>query len=283
MRCLRTASASGNHGGPACYSASPLASTSVIAGWLKSKRAERERWIEDAKARSAPNWPAPASLAGVRAALSTSTASGGRYSARDLAFEAGDGRTASGIQVETVAECYAALGIVHSLWTHIPGEFDDYIATGRRNDHRSLHTAVIGPGAPLEVQIRTREMREHAELGRGAPAVRKAPARRVRLPAEDQLAATAARNRRARAGSPTCSMDCRPRSRIASAALSPKGEVVDLPRGATPLDYAYQVHTDLGHRCRGAKVNGRMASLTQLLSRTATPSRSSPANNRTEP
>ena len=172
--------------------------------------------------------------------------------------------------VESVPDCYAALGTVHGLWTYIPGEFDDYIATPKGNFYRSIHTAVIGPeGKSVEVQIRTREMHEHAELGvaahwtykeGGAPDAqyqRKVEwVRRLLEPSRaegpdadrellEQMSAELFQDR--------------------VYVLTPKGEVVDLPHGATPLDFAYHLHTSLGHRCRGAKANGRIVPLTHVL------------------
>jgi GTP pyrophosphokinase len=171
--------------------------------------------------------------------------------------------------VDTIAECYAALGVVHGLWQYIPGEFDDYIATPKGNQYRSLHTAVVGPGQlPLEVQIRTREMHEHAELGVAAhwqyKEGRKAEASfQQKMVWLRQLLEPAPRD----GAEPDLLAGLQAEvfeDRVF--ALSPKGEVVDLPRGATPLDFAYQVHTSLGHRCRGARVNGRMVTLDFKLS-----------------
>jgi GTP pyrophosphokinase len=172
------------------------------------------------------------------------------------------------ILVETVPECYAVLGQVHSLWPYIAGEFDDYIANPKGNFYRSLHTAVMGPGnEPLEIQIRTREMHEHAELGvaahwrykeggRGDPAFEQKInwLRQLLTPGED---AEADRD-----------LLDQLRTEIFEDrvyAFTPAGDVVDLPAGATPLDFAYQVHTSIGHHCRGARVNGRMVQLTQPL------------------
>ena len=173
------------------------------------------------------------------------------------------------ILVESIADCYAALGIVHSKWTYIPGEFDDYIATPKENSYRSLHTAVIGPGKePLEIQIRTHEMHRHAELGVAAhwrykegaaanPAFERKISwlRQLLEPPEGE-------------GSEGDFID-RIKSEIFEDrvyAVSPKGDVVDLPKGATPLDFAYHVHTEVGHHCRGAKVNGRIVPLTFQIS-----------------
>ena len=166
------------------------------------------------------------------------------------------------ILVEDVNECYAALGIVHNLWSYIPGEFDDYIANPKENDYRSLHTAVVGPeGKTVEIQIRSRDMHKHAELGVAAhwrykeggssPAAFDHKIRFLRQLLEptgdsvdllDQI------------------RDDFFEDRIY--AVSPKGDVVELPANATPLDFAYHVHTQVGHRCRGAKINGRIVPLT---------------------
>jgi GTP pyrophosphokinase len=172
------------------------------------------------------------------------------------------------VQVEQVADCYAALGVVHGLWPHIPGEFDDYIATPKENNYRSIHTAVIGPeGKVVEVQIRTREMHENSELGIAAHWRYKEGARadegfdrkvawlRSLLEWKDEVAAAS-------------DFVDQFKSEVFSErvyVLTPKGAIVDLPAGSTPLDFAYHVHTDVGHRCRGARANGRMVPLTYKL------------------
>jgi GTP pyrophosphokinase len=168
------------------------------------------------------------------------------------------------VLVADVPTCYAALGVVHTLWPHVSGEFDDYIARPKGNDYRSLHTAVIGPeGKTLEVQIRTHEMHAHAELGVAAhwrykeggagdaAFERKVAAMRALLETRGDSEDDAA----FMAGMRTEILDDR------VYLLTPQGKVVDLPRGATVLDFAYHVHTDVGHRCRGAKVNGRIVTL----------------------
>jgi GTP pyrophosphokinase len=167
------------------------------------------------------------------------------------------------VLVDSVADCYAALGVVHTLWPHLPGEFDDYIARPKGNDYRSLHTAVIGPhGKTLEVQIRTFEMHRINELGVAAHwrykeggsgdsefEAKIAWMRRLLEPRGESDSELAA-------GLQTELLEDR------VYVLTPRGEVVDLPRGATVLDFAYHVHTEVGHRCRGAKVNGRIVPLT---------------------
>ena len=172
------------------------------------------------------------------------------------------------IAVDDVAACYAALGIVHALWAPIPSEFDDYIARPKANDYRSLHTAVVGPeGRTLEVQIRTHEMHAQAELGVAAHWKYKegkgggdafdrkiAWMRRLLDGASDG----------AGDGALADDLDAElVEDRVY--ALTPKGEVVDLPQGGTVLDFAYHVHTMVGHRTRGAKVNGRIVPLNHAL------------------
>jgi len=241
-----------------------------VAGALNERRADRERYIAALCAELA----AQLAQAGVQAEVY------GRpkhiYSIyrkmqrKQLDFSQLFDVRAVRVVVGTVPECYAALGIVHGRWPYIPGEFDDYVATPKGNGYRSIHTAVIGPQAlSVEVQIRTREMQEHAELGvaahwtykeggpRDAQYQRKIEwVRRLLEPGEGPAADA---DRDLLEGMRTELFGDR------VYALTPRGEVIDLPRGATPLDFAYQVHTSLGHRCRGAKVNGRIVPLTHTL------------------
>jgi len=172
--------------------------------------------------------------------------------------------------VEEVGQCYQALGIVHSLWRPIPQEFDDYIANPKDNMYRSLHTAVIGPGGrPLEVQIRTWEMHRTAEYGIAAHWRYKEQNTRRDVEFEDKIAWLRQL------------MDWRQEINNAEDfvnsmktdvfmdrvyVFTPAGEIKDLPRGATPIDFAYAIHTEVGHRCRGARVNGRLVALNYKLS-----------------
>ncbi len=168
------------------------------------------------------------------------------------------------VLVPKISDCYAALGVVHTIWQPIPQEFDDYIAIPKENGYRSLHTAVIGPqGKSLEVQIRTVEMHKESELGVAAhwrykeggktdPRLQKKLffLRQIlenvdELPGEDALKSALFEDR--------------------VYVFTPKGKVIDLPLGATVLDFAYQVHTDIGHRCRGAKIQGQMVPLNRAL------------------
>lgn len=168
------------------------------------------------------------------------------------------------VLVNTVQECYAVLGAVHSTWQHVPKEFDDYIANPKENGYQSLHTAVIGPGGkPVEVQIRTRQMDEDAELGVAAHWRYKEGG-----PQDQRMQRNINNLRQLLESQDEDSFLESVASEVFNDRVfvfTPNGDVIDLPSGATPLDFAYQVHTEIGHRCRGAKVNGRIVQLTTSL------------------
>ncbi len=174
------------------------------------------------------------------------------------------------VAVDDVAACYAALGVVHALWLPVPSEFDDYIARPKANDYRSLHTAVVGPEArTVEVQIRTHEMHAQAELGVAAhwrykegKGSDKAFDRKIAWMRRllDNAADSGVGAAPSLAGELGAALA---EERVYT--LTPKGEVIDLPRGGTVLDFAYHVHTMVGHRTRGAKVNGRIVPLSHQL------------------
>jgi GTP pyrophosphokinase len=171
------------------------------------------------------------------------------------------------ILVDKIQDCYAALGIVHSLWQHVPKEFDDYIATPKENGYRSLHTAVIGPeGRTLEIQIRTHQMDQEAELGVAAHWIYKEG---TKLDSNYQKKINAFRKIIDLAdGGTTDEVNETLKQEIEEDRIyvfSPKGDVIDLPNGSTALDFAYHIHTELGHRCRGAKINGRIVPLNQPI------------------
>jgi GTP pyrophosphokinase len=243
-----------------------------IAGMLEERRSERERFVEQAIAELADEL----ARAGVRAEVT------GRpkhlysiYSkmrAKSLDFS--EIHDASGVRVivEEVKDCYAALGIVHNLWVPIPREFDDYISRPKANLYRSLHTAVIGPdGRTLEVQIRTHEMHRDAEVGMAAHWRYKEGGRRPRGkgdPRDERIAWL--RQMLAWRDEIVDASDWKQQAKEAVVddevyVLTPLGKVVDLPQGATPVDFAYALHTDIGHRCRGAKVNGAIVTLDTTL------------------
>lgn len=174
--------------------------------------------------------------------------------------------------VGRLEDCYAALDVAHRLWTPIPGQYDDYIAKPKANLYRSLHTAVTGPGGrPLEIQIRTREMQRIAELGIAAHwRYKEGRDRDRRFDVEERV--TWLRNLLDwRRGLSELSEDplraVRSRKQTSLVyVFTPGGDVIELPEGSTPVDFAYRIHSQVGHRCRGARVNGRMVPLTTRLS-----------------
>src|SRR5690554_2940798 len=174
------------------------------------------------------------------------------------------------VLVNTVADCYAVLGIVHSLWRHIPHEFDDYIANPKENGYQSLHTAVIGlEGKAMEVQIRTFKMHEDAELGVCAHWLYKGTDRNNKSSGYDAKINWLRQvlEWQEELGDLSGLAD-HLKSDVASDRVyvfTPEGHVVDLPQGATPVDFAYRVHTEIGHACRGARVNSRIVPLTYPL------------------
>ena len=187
---------------------------------------------------------------------------------KDVAFEKLYDIRAVRVIVGDVRECYTVLGVVHDLWQPIDGEFDDYIARPKSNGYRSLHTAVVGPeGRTLEVQIRTREMHEHSELGVAAHwRYKEGPRSDKKFDAKIAwLRQVLAWKNEVLAGEG--GVDAKKRGLFEDTiyVLTPQGRVVDLPAGSTPIDFAYHVHTDLGHRCRGAKVDGQMVPLDYKL------------------
>ena len=187
---------------------------------------------------------------------------------KDLDFDELFDVRAVRVLVDDIPGCYSVLGLAHSLWQPIPGEFDDYITMPKGNNYQSLHTAIIGPeGKVVEVQIRTYEMNEHAELGVAShwrykeggpndPAFdnKIAVMRQLLESGEDKLDDESLLESFKSAAS---------EDRVY--VLTPGGKVLDLTLGATVLDFAYQVHTEVGHRCQGAKVNGRIVPLTHQL------------------
>jgi GTP pyrophosphokinase len=167
--------------------------------------------------------------------------------------------------VNTKAECYLVLGMVHNLWRPIPGEFDDYIAAPKDNFYQSLHTAVLDSlGKTIEVQIRTWDMHEHAEYGIAAHWRYKEGNKGQDIEYERRLSFL----RRLMEFGPDIDDAETFVNTIKTEvfqdrvyAFTPKGDIYDLPVGSTPIDFAYHIHTEIGHRCRGAKVHGRLVSL----------------------
>jgi GTP pyrophosphokinase len=234
----------------------------LIAKTLKEKRDERESFIDELKTTLGDELTRNDITADISGRPKHIFSIYKKMQRKDRGLDRIFDIRAVRVLVNDVSECYAALGIVHNLWSYLPGEFDDYIANPKDNNYQSLHTAVIGPGGQtVEVQIRTHEMHRHAELG------------------------VAAHWRYKEGGTASASFDQKihllrnllePTDRDGDLleqirgdifedrvyAVSPKGDVVEMPANATPLDFAYHVHTQVGHRCRGAKVNGRIVPLT---------------------
>jgi len=244
----------------------------AIARMLDERRLDRQRYIEDVVALLERELAA----AGIRAEVtgrpkhiySIWSKMRRKQSGIDALYDI----RAVRILVDDVKDCYTALGIVHHLWTPLAREFDDYIAKPKANNYRSLHTAVIGPeGKPLEVQIRTFEMHQHSEYGvaahwrykeGGQKGMRRDPAFEDRIAWLRQVLdwkdAVADASEWLAAFKSSLFTDT-------IYVLTPQGRVVDLPVGATPVDFAYAVHTSLGHRCRGARVDGAMVPLNHAL------------------
>jgi RelA/SpoT family (p)ppGpp synthetase len=169
------------------------------------------------------------------------------------------------IIVPEIADCYAALGVVHTLWRPIHGEFDDYIANPKDNQYQSLHTAVMGPeGQALEVQIRTPEMHRIAEIGVAAHWRYKSQTRKDDA-YERKIAWLRSvidwQTQEKNEGTDFLNTVKEDLFKDRVYVFTPKGEVIDLPAGSTPIDFAYLVHTEIGHRCRGARVNDRLVGL----------------------
>ena len=242
-----------------------------IARLLDERRLDRQHYVDQVRSKLERELAAAGIKAEVTGRAKHIYSIWNKMRRKDAGIESLYDIRAVRILVDSVKDCYAALGVVHNLWTPIAREFDDYIAKPKPNDYRSLHTAVIGPEAkPLEAQIRTFEMHRQSEYGvaahwrykEGATAGRLDPGfeekiawlRQV-LDWKDAVADAGEWLQQFKSSLFTDTIYV----------LTPQGKVVDLPRGATPIDFAYAVHTSLGHRCRGARVDGAMVPLNYVL------------------
>ncbi len=188
---------------------------------------------------------------------------------KDASFDAIRDLRAVRVIVEDIETCYKVLGIFHMHFQPLPGEFDDYIAAKKPNNYQSLHTAVVyTDGIPLEIQIRTWEMHNNAEYGVAAHWRYKENGSLISTNYEQKVSMMR--------GLLAWSQDIEDNQELLEGmrsgvfrdrvyVLTPRGDVVDLPYGSTPIDFAYQVHTNIGHRCRGAKINGKLVSLDYIL------------------
>lgn len=232
-----------------------------VARLLEEKRGQREERVLSAVA----GLEAALRAAGIQGVVSGRpkhiASIAAKMSAKDLEFDRVFDQRALRVVVERISECYEVLDLVHRRWRPIEGEFDDYIARPKPNGYQSLHTVVEdADGRPLEIQIRTRAMHEQAELGVAAHWRYKEAAGDDRAESEK-----IAWLRRLLDWQRDVDPAERPEAADRVYALTPQGRVVELPRGATAIDFAYHIHTDLGHRCRGARVNGVLVALNTPL------------------
>ncbi len=238
-----------------------------LARRLEERRVDRESYIEAFVSELQGHLKAAGIAAEVKGRPKHIYSIWNKMRRKNLGFDEIFDIRAVRVIVSTVAECYAVLGVVHSRWHYIRSEFDDYIAAPKDNNYQSLHTAVVGPADKIvEVQIRTNDMDEFAELGvaahwrykEGAAAdltlERKLTWLRQLLEWRDNVVES---------GPVPETPSAKPAERIY--VFTPKGKIIDLPEGGTPIDFAYHIHSDVGHRCRGAKVGGKIVPLTTAL------------------
>ena len=241
-----------------------------LADQLDERRSAREDYIEQVVAKLERELQAVGLAAGVSGRPKHIYSIWRKMRTKSVEFEQLHDVRAVRILVASVTDCYAALGLVHTLWPHIPKEFDDYITNPKSNMYRSLHTAVIGPrGQTLEVQIRTHEMHEHAEYGVAAHWLYKEQSSSSGASDIDEKLAWLRQvlDWKDDGDGPGSFLE-RFQAEVVHDRIyvfTPAGRVIDLPTGATPIDFAYHIHTDVGHRCRGAKVDGVIVPLSYQL------------------
>src|SRR5690606_11925607 len=236
----------------------PLCRSKRIAKMLDERRVEREQFIHDSIERLKNELAAMGVQAEITGRAKHIYSIYNKMRKKRLDFSQVYDIRALRVLVPEVKDCYTVLGLVHQMWQPIPQEFDDYITKPKGNNYQSLHTAVLaGDGRALEVQIRTFDMHKHAELGvaahwrykegssRGGDYDEKIALLRNLLSWRDEVADSAHWLEQYKRASLDDTLYV----------LTPQGKVVDLPRGATPVDLAYRLHTDVGHHCRVAKVD----------------------------
>ncbi|HEX7291501.1 MAG TPA: bifunctional (p)ppGpp synthetase/guanosine-3',5'-bis(diphosphate) 3'-pyrophosphohydrolase [Conexibacter sp.] len=237
-----------------------------IKGLVNQQRAERERYVNEAGAFVSRELDALGIDAEISGRAKHFYSIYAKMTRKGREFNEIYDLTAMRVIVDSVKDCYGAVGVIHSLWKPLPGRFKDFVAMPKFNMYQSLHTTVIGPeGRPLEIQIRTREMHDMAEFGIAAHWLYK----------QDRTADDDGKLRwlkrlldwQQELSDPKEFMDTLKVDLFEDEVFvfTPKGEVKSLAAGATPLDFAYEVHTDVGHRCVGAKVNGRIVPLSYEL------------------
>jgi GTP pyrophosphokinase len=238
-----------------------------IKGLVNQQRAERERYVNEAGAYVAQELTALGIQAEISGRAKHFYSIYSKMTRKSREFNEIYDLTAMRVIVESVKDCYGAVGVIHSLWKPLPGRFKDFVAMPKFNMYQSLHTTVIGPeGRPLEIQIRTREMHDMAEFGIAAHWIYKQDP----TAADDDGKLKWLRRLldwQQEMSDPKEFMDTLKVDLFEDEVFvfTPKGEVKSLAAGATPLDFAYEVHTDVGHRCVGAKVNGKIVPLSYEL------------------
>jgi guanosine-3',5'-bis(diphosphate) 3'-pyrophosphohydrolase len=237
-----------------------------IKGLVNQQRAERERYVSEAGAYLTQELEALGIDAEISGRAKHFYSIYAKMTRKGREFNEIYDLTAMRVIVDSVKDCYGAVGVIHSLWKPLPGRFKDWVAMPKFNMYQSLHTTVIGPeGRPLEIQIRTREMHDMAEFGIAAHWLYKQD------PKSDEDGKLKWLRRlldwQQELSDPKEFMDTLKVDLFEDEVFvfTPKGEVKSLAAGATPLDFAYEVHTDVGHRCVGAKVNGRIVPLSYEL------------------
>lgn len=240
-----------------------------IAGLLDERRADRQAYIKEFVASLQGNLDISNIQAEVEGRPKHIYSIWKKMQKKHLSFDELFDVRAVRIIADRLQDCYAALGVVHATYSHIPLEFDDYIATPKPNGYQSIHTVVVGPaGKSVEIQIRTKQMHQDAELGVAAHWKYKEGVSTERSSYEDKInwlrKILAWQEEVAESGDIVEEL----RSQVFDDRVyvfTPKGDVVDLPLGSTPLDFAYYVHSNVGHRCIGAKVSGRIVPFTYQL------------------
>jgi GTP pyrophosphokinase len=246
-----------------------------VAGWLEEKRTEREQYMRDLRTRLQQALAAQGIEADIQARPKHIYSIVKKMRGKSLGFDQIFDLRALRVVVDTVPQCYAVLSWVHEQFQPLVEEYDDYIARPKANGYQSLHTVVRdAQGRPMEVQIRTRAMHEHAEHGvaahwaykeagsKGYAGVSASSTYDAKIAVLRQLLAWQSElSRPPSAELDTAQVDLDDRIYV----LTPDAAIVDLPAGSTAIDFAYSVHTDLGHRCRGARVDGSMVPLTTPL------------------
>ncbi len=243
-----------------------------IARLVQSKRAARERYVaqvEKILKEELEKQGIETEVTGRAKHIYSIAQKADKYAAEHKGFEQIYDLLALRVIVNNVSDCYNALGVIHGLWHPMPGQFDDYIASPKESLYQSLHTTVMSIGArPLEVQIRTQEMHQIAEYGVAAHWRYKEAGGRRDLRAEERMAWLRQLLEWQRDMSQAEEFVESVKKDLFQDQVfvyTPKGEIKEMPAGATPVDFAYRVHTELGHKCVGAKVNGRLVPLNQQL------------------